>query len=165
MPAGSRVVRAALLAPALLLPAAVPAQTPAQAFAGTATAQTPATPPADVGAEDRQAIRGVIADQIAAFGRDDAERAFSHATAKIRGMFGTADRFIDMVRRGYEPVYRPREVEFLDVVLVHGRTTQVVYLVGPDGVPVQALYFMERQPDGTWRIDGCVLIPAPDRSA
>lgn len=152
MPAWSRVVRAALVALAVLLPAAV-------------SAQTPAAPPAGVGAEDRRAIRDVIADQIAAFGRDDAERAFSHATAKIRGMFGTADRFIEMVRRGYRPVYRPREVEFLDLVQVHGRTTQVVFLVGPDGVPVQALYFMELGPDGAWRIDGCVLIPAPDRSA
>jgi len=149
---GLRVVRAFALAVALLLPAA-------------ASAQLPAMPPADVGADDRREIRRVIADQISAFGRDDAERAFGHATEKIRGMFGTAERFVEMVRRGYEPVYRPREVEFLDVVLVHGRTTQVVYVVGPDGVPVQALYFMERDTDGTWRIDGCVLIPAPDRSA
>ncbi len=30
--------------------------------------------------------------------------------------------------------------------------------VGPDGVAVIAMYAMERQPDGTWRISGVVLL-------
>jgi hypothetical protein len=62
-----------------------------------------------------------------------------------------------MVRSAYQAVYRPREVEFRDLVPVEGRWTQRVLVVGPDGVPVVAQYVMERQPDGTWRIDGCVF--------
>jgi len=43
--------------------------------------------------------------------------------------------------------------------------TQRVLLVGPDGVPVVADYLMQRQPDGSWRINGCILERPPDRSA
>ena len=76
---------------------------------------------------------------------------------------------MSMVRAGYKPVYRPREVEFRDLVPVEGRWTQRVLVVGPDGVPVVAQYVMEKQPDGSWRIDGCVFEQStetpPDRSS
>jgi hypothetical protein len=62
-----------------------------------------------------------------------------------------------MVRAGYKSVFRPREVEFRDLVPVEGRWTQRVLVVGSDGVPVVAQYVMEQQPDRSWRIDGCVL--------
>jgi hypothetical protein len=39
-----------------------------------------------------------------------------------------------------------------------GRTVQMMRFVGPDGVAVIAMYDMERQPDGTWRISGGVLL-------
>jgi len=34
---------------------------------------------------------------------------------------------------------------------------QHVELTGPDGAAAEALYFMERESDGSWRIDGCML--------
>ena len=34
-----------------------------------------------------------------------------------------------------------------------------MFLVGPDGKSWVALYTLQRQPDGTWKIDGCVLLP------
>ena len=33
-----------------------------------------------------------------------------------------------------------------------------VFLVGPDGKSYVALYTLQRQPDGSWRINGCTLI-------
>ena len=39
-----------------------------------------------------------------------------------------------------------------------------VYVVGPDGKPALAVYEMQRQPDGSWRINGCWLTPAPDQN-
>ena len=36
--------------------------------------------------------------------------------------------------------------------------TQQVYVVGPDGVARLALYFMQQQSDGSWRVSGCVLL-------
>jgi hypothetical protein len=48
--------------------------------------------------------------------------------------------------------------------MTEGRLVQRVLLVGPDGVPVTALYFMEQQPDGSWKISGCVLTISEDKS-
>jgi hypothetical protein len=34
-----------------------------------------------------------------------------------------------------------------------------VFLVGPDGKSYVAVYTFQRQPDGSWRISGCYLVP------
>ena len=81
--------------------------------------------------------------------------------AAIRRMFGTAEIFMDMVRQGYRPVYRPRAFDFREILDMHGQPAQRVDVIGPDGRPVIAIYPMRQLPDGTWRIDGCFL-QAPD---
>jgi hypothetical protein len=110
-----------------------------------------------VPAPDAAAIHGVITRQIEAFQRDDAPGAFGLATPSIQGMFGTASTFLDMVRRGYPPVYRPRSVDFAALGQVDGAVVQNVELIGPDGLAYTARYTMEKQPDGSWRISGCEL--------
>ena len=45
---------------------------------------------------------------------------------------------------------------------LEGQPTQAVLLVGPDGVPVLALYPMQQQPDGSWKTAGCYLVPLKD---
>jgi hypothetical protein len=117
-----------------------------------AAAQTP---------EDRAAIRSVIERQLDAFAHDDGEAAFGFASPAIRGMFGSAEIFMAMVREGYRPVYRPRSVSFNQLVEANGALVQLVDLVGPDGVPVTAAYEMLLLPDGTWRINGCTLLRGP----
>ena len=119
----------------------------------------PAT--AQVSSSDQDAIRDVIQRQVDAFRRDDGETAFGFASPAIRGMFGSSDVFMDMVRQGYLPVYRPRVFEFREIVTLHGMVTQKVHVIGPDGRPVTAFYPMAQQPDGSWRIEGCYL-QAPD---
>ncbi len=111
----------------------------------------------DVSAADRSAIRDVIRAQVNAFRRDDGEGAFGFASPAIRGLFGTAESFMHMVRQGYQPVYRPRVFEFREIVTLHGEVTQKVHVVGPDGQPVTAYYPMVQLPDGSWRINGCYL--------
>ncbi len=128
-------------------------------FALPAVAQTM---PSDVGEADKQAIRMVIEEQLGAFQRDDAQAAFAQASPNIQAIFQTPDRFMAMVRGGYPSVYRPRQVEFRDIVDIDGTPTQRVFIIGPDGAPVMALYPMELQADGTWKIGGCTLIPAAD---
>mgnify|MGYP006277648529 CR=1 FL=1 len=113
---------------------------------------------------ERNAIRAVVQAQLDAFQRDDGAAAFGYASPSIRAMFRSPERFMAMVREGYAPVYRPRRVEFRDVVQWRGRITQRVRLVGPDGVPVIANYLMQRQDDGSWRIDGCILEEVADLS-
>ena len=115
-------------------------------------------------AADGNAIVTVIRGQLDAFQADQATEAFSYASPGIQSMFQTADRFMQMVRAGYMPVYRPREVQFLDLVVDGGQLAQRVLIVGPDGVPVIAYYYMEKQDDGTWRISGVTLRPSDDKT-
>ena len=75
----------------------------------------------------------------------------------IQGMFGSPEIFMDMVRQGYQPVYRPRVFDFREIVDLDGQPTQKVHVIGPDGRPVTAYYPMVQLPDGTWRINGCYL--------
>ncbi len=120
---------------------------------------------ADVGAADRAEIQHVIGNQLDAFQHDDGARAFGFASPNIQSMFGNATRFMAMVRQGYPPVYRPQSVRFDDLVTMDGRLVQRVTLIGPDGRPVVALYTMEHESDGSWRIDGCALTKSDDVGA
>jgi hypothetical protein len=113
---------------------------------------------------DGLAIRQVIESQMAAFRADDGAGAYAFASPTIQQKFGNAEVFMEMVRTGYAAVYRPREVEFRELKVENGRLLQEVFVVGPDGSPALAIYEMQRQPDGSWRINGCWLARAPDQS-
>ncbi|OUL34351.1 DUF4864 domain-containing protein [Nostoc sp. 106C] len=108
---------------------------------------------------DSVAIRYVIERQLEAFQKDDTAGAFAFASPEIQAQFRNPENFIQMVRLGYPAVYRPRSVFFDKITTIHGKITQLVLLLGPDGVPVRALYLMQKQSDTTWKINGCVLIP------
>ncbi|WP_375460072.1 DUF4864 domain-containing protein [uncultured Enterovirga sp.] len=110
---------------------------------------------------DRSAARSVIEKQIDAFRRDDAAAAFGLAAPSIQGMFPTQELFLDMVRRGYAPVYRPRSFEFGPVRESGEGIEQAVRVQDGEGVDWDAVYSLERQPDGTWRISGCRLVKRP----
>lgn len=121
---------------------------------------------APVGEADHAAIVDVITRQLDAFNGDRAEEAFGYATPMIKQMFGSADNFISMVAGGYPAVYRSKSATFVGTETdPTGRLVEKVLIIGPDGVPVQANYFMEKQADGTWLIDGCVLSQPNDLSA
>ena len=121
--------------------------------------------PAQTADADRAAFRKVITSQIEAFRRDDAAAAYAYAAPSIKGIFGTPDRFIEMVRRTYGPVYRPREFSFGPVTIKSGRPTQQVNIIGPDGGSWIAEYTMQRLDDGSWRIAGVVLIKPKGENA
>jgi len=125
-----------------------------------AQAPAPRAPAPIVAPSEAKAIQRVIDDQIAAFRRDDAAGAWKHVAPGLRFKFGSADRFLRMVRDGYAPVYRPRDYAYRDIVEVAGGFGQWMDVTGPNGERVRALYLMERQPDGTWRTMGCLLYAA-----
>ena len=112
---------------------------------------------AAIPAADARAVREVIEAQLDAFRKDDAARAFSLAAPGIRETFGSADRFMEMVRSSYAVVYRPASVVFDAPVDIDGLVVQPVRLVDAQGRAWIALYPMERQPDGSWRTNGCQL--------
>ena len=117
---------------------------------------------AETNAADRAAFVRTIEQQLDAFRADDGPTAFSFASPGIQSLFGSPDRFMEMVRSGYRAVYRPRSAQFLGAVETPRGPVQRVLFVGPDGRPVIAEYHMERQPDGTWRIDGVILTEVDD---
>jgi Domain of unknown function (DUF4864) len=119
---------------------------------------------AEVSRDDSAAIRAVVTEQLDAFARDDAVRAFSLATPAIRARFGTAEAFLEMVRSDYAVVYRPRSIEFDTSVVIEGEIVQPVKMIDAQGAAWIALYPMQRQADGTWRINGCQLARITGRS-
>jgi len=113
-------------------------------------------------ADDVATARSIIRSQEQAFGRDDAAAAYAYAAPEIRERFPQAEIFLGMVRDRYAPVYRHKSFEFGEARAADGRIAQQVHIVDQDGVPWEALYTLERQDDGGFRIVGCMLIKLGD---
>ena len=106
------------------------------------------------------AAQGVIHSQVEAFSRDDAAAAYSYAAPAIQEIFPQADIFMSMVRNSYAPVYRHKSFDFGETRVSDGTIAQRVHIVDADGIPWEALYTLELQPDGSVKITGCVLLRA-----
>ncbi len=117
--------------------------------------------------DDLREIRTVINRQIEAFRRDDAPGAFALVSPGVREVFGTPERFLDVVRTAYSPVYRPAAVAFLDLTVIGMQdVVQQVQVTDRSGALWLAYYAMQRQRDGSWRTNGCHLVqPARTISA
>ena len=115
---------------------------------------------APAAADDVSAAQSVIRAQEQAFGRDDAAAAYSHAAPEIRQLFPQADSFLQMVQRGYPPVYRHKSFEFGEARSDGGRVAQRVHIVDDNGEVWEAMYTLEQQPDGSLKITGCSLLKA-----
>ena len=115
---------------------------------------------------EKTEFQRIIAAQISAFRADDGPTAYSFAAPVVRNIFPTPEIFMSMVKRGYSPVYRPQSFNFTEALIdPMGRPAQKMLVVGPDGKIYEALYSMEKQPDGTWRISGCTLLEIPGLDA
>ena len=88
----------------------------------------------------------------------DAAAAYGYAAPAIRGLFPQPEIFANMVRNGYALVHRHRSFEFGEGRAVDGVIAQKVHIVDADGVAWEALYTLERQPDGSFKITGCSLL-------
>jgi hypothetical protein len=120
-------------------------------LAGQAAAQT-------VSDSDQATFRGIISSQIEAFRGGDAAKAFSFASPTLNRQFGSPEVFMEMVRRGYQPVIDPQSFSFGPVTAeMNGRPTQVVTIIDRAGKSWTALYAFEQQADGSWRISGVIL--------
>ena len=111
-------------------------------------------------ADDVAAAQSVIRSQEQAFSRDDPAAAYSHAAPAIQGIFPDAETFMAMVRNSYAPVYRHKSFEFGEARTADGKIAQRVHIIDAEGVPWEALYMLELQPDGSVKISGCVLLRA-----
>jgi hypothetical protein len=108
--------------------------------------------------------RALIEQQLDAFAHDDAEGAYALAAPGIKALFPDSAAFLAMVRESYAPVYRHRGVEF-GAFADHGdKIQQAVTFIDNDNVVWTAIYILEKQPEGNWRIGGCVLTKSSDTS-
>jgi hypothetical protein len=122
--------------------------------------------PVAVRAGGNSEFERIISEQISAFNADDGARAFSYASPTLQRLFVSPDNFMDMVKRGYRPVYRQQSYRFAGVMNdPAGRPAQRVIFVDPSGRVWTAIYTFEQQPDGSWRISSCVLVEAPGEQA
>ena len=107
---------------------------------------------------DITGAQAAISGQMEAFLADDRSGAYAYAAPNIKRLFPTVDGFIDMVERGYQPVRRPSSYAFgQSIPLGDGLLLQEVLITGPDGKGWKALYRMQLQDDGTWKIAGVSL--------
>lgn len=108
-------------------------------------------------APDEAAIRSVIQAQLDAFKAEDGEAAFSYAAPRVRSIFGSPELFMGMVEQSYGAVYSSRSVVFGALRASGGAVLQQAFITGADGASFTALYQMEEQADGSWKIAGCML--------
>ena len=123
---------------------------------GTATAED-ALPP-DTG------IEATITAQIDAILKDDFAEAFTYASPNIQGMFGSSDRFGQMVRNGYPMVWRPGDVQYLELREIAGALWQKVLIRDQQGGTHVLDYQMIETAEG-WKINGVQILAEPGVSA
>jgi hypothetical protein len=68
-------------------------------------------------------------------------------------------------RTAYGALIAARYTEFLEGAVIDGNVIQPLRLIAPDNTVQVALYTMEKQKDGRWKISGCVLAPSTVQAA
>lgn len=117
-----------------------------------------AASPARSGEAEIGAAQSVIDSQLRAFLSDDVAKAYSFAAPNIKRIFPTVDNFMAMVKQGYRPVHRPRRYSFgRSREISPGAIAQEVLIVGPAGKNWVAVYTLQKQPNGDFRITGVSL--------
>ncbi len=103
-------------------------------------------------------IEAVIASQFEAFQSNDVEEAFSFASPMIKSMFGSPERFGQMVERGYPMVWRPEAVSYTCLTEREGKFYQSV-LITDEGGKKHSLDYEMIETDTGWLINGVYFRP------
>ena len=114
---------------------------------------------------DRNAIQRVITEQIKALMSEDNAAAFAMTAPQVRRQFAGPDAFAEMVRKGFEPLLRNQSTAFLEAAIIEEDVIQPMRIVIRDGTVLIALFSMERQSNGDWRVFGCQLAPSDLQAA
>ncbi len=114
--------------------------------------------PALAGEREVRSAQSSIDAQLKAFQADDFSLAYSYAAPNVKRIFPSVEIFMGMVESGYQPVRNPRSFAFGKVEEPTSTSIiQQVYLQGADGKEYEAVYTLELQPDGVYRITGVSL--------
>jgi hypothetical protein len=109
-------------------------------------------------------IEGTITSQIEAFKADDFEQAFSYATPNLQRLFQSPSNFERMVTSGYPMVWRPADVQYLDLQERAGDMYQKVQITDEKGALHLLMYRMQ-QTNAGWRIGGVQILKMPGATA
>lgn len=107
---------------------------------------------------DAIAISEAVQSQLEAFSNDDASRAFNLATIEKRMLLGNPDNFLRMVKEQYSPIYRPHEVILSQPEVVEGMAIQLARIIDSEDRVWVAIFSMQQEDDGSWKIDGYQLL-------
>ena len=116
--------------------------------------------PISARADDVATAQGVIRAQEQAFGHNDAAAAYSYAAPAVKQIFPAPDIFMSMVQNAYAPVYRHKSFEFGESKIEGSSIAQRVRIIDANGEAWEALYTLEQQADGSYKITGCSLLKA-----
>ena len=111
------------------------------------------------GAAWADTAQDVIGQQLKAFNDRDVPKAFTFASPTIKGIFGNARNFGDMVSRGYPMVWDNSDVRFLTSREEAGSVFEKVLVRDAQG-NLHVLEYKMIPVDDSWQIDGVQLIPS-----
>jgi Domain of unknown function (DUF4864) len=121
---------------------------------------------ADVSDADKQNFKAIITSQLEAFKADNGPAAYSFAAPIVTKLFPNPEIFMTMVERGYPPVYRNEKFSFgTSTIDQFGRPNQHVTIRTASGKAYDAVYALEKQADGSWKIAGCSLVEIEETGA
>lgn len=120
-------------------------------------AATEAVAAAPLQSSDIKAIQVAVQAQLDAFAQDDGDAAFGLSSTDTRTRFGSPDNFLRVVKKHYTPIYRHVRASFSAPEIVDGAVYQMVDLTDENSRVWIAVYRMERDDAGLWKIDGCQL--------
>ncbi len=123
-----------------------------------------AADPDEVSATDAKAVRALVEKQLGALAQGRPAEAFSYASPSIQAQFNDATAFADMVERSYPMLIRPASIGFFKPAAHEGEVFQAVHFRDRDGHLWRAVYELQRQPDRSWRINGCAVAPDDEAS-
>lgn len=104
-----------------------------------------------------QQTREVIEAQLKAFSNDDGEAAFSFASKNIRVMFENPGKFLEMVKKDYNVVYRPQMVKFVRFVANEEQAAHTVQMVDENKTLWNVYYRLQNTGRDGWKISSCQI--------
>ena len=107
--------------------------------------------------------QSIIESQIQAFLDENAELEYSYAAPLIKMKFNSPQEFMYMVRNYYEPVYNPKQFQFLDAKYFEGAIFHQLQVISQKNESFLATYSLI-QDEGNWKISGCAVYPMQKQS-
>ncbi len=115
-------------------------------------------PMGGIGNADAREIQEAVQTQLDALAVDDAAAAFEMATPAKRMLIGSPAHFMDIIREQYPAIYRYLGAIFSQPEVLDGIVVQTVWVTSGDRHVWLAIFGMERDENGRWKIDGCELL-------